>query len=174
MFDHLAPGDVVTGTRIDNRLVPVSAHGSASERNCALASTIWIYREKVTGARSDRRELLKGAQPYPRPHRRRRQPGTDARAAHGPTLETHRRTRGGSTAAADRRSHSRRTRAQLRRRQEHEFAALTTKPRYRGKHDSAALAVENSKLVGENVSEMGDSSGHSSPAHLLAALNTPI
>jgi len=34
-------------------LAPVSAHGSAKDRNCALASN----REKVTGARADRREL---------------------------------------------------------------------------------------------------------------------
>ena len=60
---------------------------------------------------------------YPHPHRRRPQPGAEARAAHGPTLETHGRAEGRGTTATGGGCYACRTRAQLRRGEKYDFAS---------------------------------------------------
>jgi len=115
------------------------AHGSASERNCASASTICLTMADtgtstgrlmiaVLGGLADvERDLIRTRT------RRGPQPGAKARAAHGSTVETYRHAEGRSPAATCRVRDARRTRAQLRRGQEHDFEAHSV----RGKMDEA-------------------------------------
>jgi hypothetical protein len=60
----------------------------------------------------------------PHPHRRGPQPGAEARAAHGPPVEIDAGAAGRGPPATGTGRDARRTRAQLPRRQEHDFPAL--------------------------------------------------
>ena len=93
MLDAVAPGDVVTVTRIDRlarstfdlfAIVKQIVDAKAQFRSLAEP---WADTGTSTGrlmiavlGRLGRR----GARPYPHPHRRGPQPGAEARAAHGP------------------------------------------------------------------------------------------
>ena len=113
MLEALAPGDVVTVTRIDRlarstfdlfaivkqivdarRAIPVT--GGAVGRHRHQHRAVDDCRARRAGGR--------GARPDPHPHGRRPQPGEGARAAHGPTAEAHAAAAEGSTAAAGRRA----------------------------------------------------------------------
>jgi len=133
MLDTLAPGDVVTVTRIDRlarstfdlfAIVKQIVDAKAQFRSLAEP---WADTGTSTGRLMIAvlgRPCRRRARPYPHPHGRGTQPGAEARAAHGPTLEADRCAEGGSTAATGGGRDTRRTRPQLRRGEEHDFEAL--------------------------------------------------
>ena len=93
-----------------------------------------IYREKVTGAHNDRRELLKMLKAVARGDvvtvtridrlaRRRPQPGAEARPAYGPSPEIDGRAAGRGPPTPGRGCHPRRARPQLPRGEKHDFTA---------------------------------------------------
>jgi hypothetical protein len=70
----------------------------------------------------------RGARSNPHPHRRGPQPGAEARAANGPSAEIDGGAAGGGPTATGGGCYVCQTRAQLPRRQEHDFATVTTRP----------------------------------------------
>ena len=135
MMDTLAPGDVVTVTRIDRlarstfdlfAIVKQIVDGKGQFRSLAEpwvdtgTSTGRLMIAVLGGLADVERDLI------PHPHRRGPEPGAEARAAHGSALETHGRAEGRSTAATGAGRNARGTRAQLRRGQEHDFETGTT------------------------------------------------
>jgi hypothetical protein len=103
MLGKLAPGDVVTVTRIDRlarstfdlfAIVKRIVDAKAQFRSLAEP---WADTGTSTGATNagrTRRIGGRGARPYPHPHRRRARPREAARPAHGPTLAIDRRAKG--------------------------------------------------------------------------------
>ena len=132
MLKALAPGDVVTVTRIDRlarstfdlfaivkRIVrrqgAISITGRAVGGHCHQHRALDDCRSRRLGGR--------GARFNPHPHRRGPQPRSEARAAHGPETEIDRGTAGRGPEAARNRCPACRTRAQLRRGEKHDFEA---------------------------------------------------
>jgi hypothetical protein len=127
LLTALAPGDVVTVTQIDRlarsifdlfSIVKQIVDAKAQFRSLAEP---WADTGTSTGRLMI--AVLGGLADVERPHRRGPQPGAEARAAHGPTVETDRRAEGRGPTTTSGRCHACRTRAQLRRRQEHDFPA---------------------------------------------------
>ena len=133
MLDHLAPGDVVTVTRIDRlarstfdlfaivkQIVDVEAQfRSLAEPWADTGTSTGRLMIAVLGGLADvERDLIRTRTAEGRSR-------AQKRGQHmGRTLETHRHAEGRSTAAAGRRCYPCRTRAQLRRRQEYDFTAV--------------------------------------------------
>jgi hypothetical protein len=96
MLHALAPGDVVTLTRIDRLARSTFDLFAIAKADRGREGAIPITRGAVGRHRHQHRALdaggtrrlgRRGARPYPHPHRRGPQPGAEARPAHGPTLE---------------------------------------------------------------------------------------
>jgi DNA invertase Pin-like site-specific DNA recombinase len=132
MLGKLAPGDLVTVTRIDRmprstfdlfgivkRIVDAKAQfRSLAEPWADTGTSTGRLMIAVLGGLADvERDLIR------HPHRRRPQPGAEARAANGPAAEIDGGAEGRSAAAARAGRNARRTRAQLRCRQKHDFAS---------------------------------------------------
>src|SRR5262249_24033085 len=107
----------------------------------------------------------RGARSYPHPHRRGPQPGTEARAAHGPETEIDRGAAGRGPQAAGRRCHACGTRAQLPRGPKHDFAAVRRRaiPRSSKMRTcwAAILGGCDGPLTGEHLFSKGLFSGKS-------------
>jgi DNA invertase Pin-like site-specific DNA recombinase len=129
VLDHLAPGDVVTVTRIDRlarstfglfatvkQIVDAEAQfRSLAEPWADTGTSTGRLMIAVLGDLADvKRDLI-------RPHRRGPQPGAEARAANGPETEIDRGAAGRGPSPPRRRCYSRGTGAQLRRREEYGF-----------------------------------------------------
>ena len=132
MLKALAPGDVVTVTRIDRlarstfdlfaivkRIVrrqgAISITGRAVGGHCHQHRALDDCRSRRLGGR--------GARFNPHPHRRGPQPRSEARAANGPETEIDRGAAGRGPQAPGAGCHARGTRAQLRRGEEYDFTA---------------------------------------------------
>jgi Resolvase, N terminal domain len=130
LLTALALGDVVTVTRIDRLARSIfdlfsivkqivdkggQFRSLAEPRHCNRHRALDDRRVWWTGRR--------GARPDPHPHCGGPQPRQGTRAAHGPTLETHRGTAGRGTTATGGGCHACRTRAQLPRGEKHDFEA---------------------------------------------------
>jgi len=96
MLDGLAPGDVVTVTRIDRLARSTFDLFAIVKLDRGCQGAILLPRGAVGRYRHQHRALddcragrlgRRGARPYPHPHCRGPKPGAEARAAHGPTLE---------------------------------------------------------------------------------------
>jgi hypothetical protein len=125
----LAPGDVVTVTRIDRlarSTFDLFRHREADRgRQGAIPLTrraVGRHRHRAADDCRVGRIGGRGARSYQHPHRRGPQPGAKARATHGPTVETHDRAEGRGPPTTGGGLDARGTRAQLRRGQEHDFA----------------------------------------------------
>ena len=131
---HLAPGDVVTVTRIDrlarstfDLFAIVKQIVDAKAQFRSLVRTVGRHRHQHRALDDCRPRRLgrRGARPYPHPHRRGPQPSAEARAAHGPQTKIDRGAAGRGPQAAGARCHACRTRAQLPRGKEHDFKIET-------------------------------------------------
>jgi hypothetical protein len=128
MPDTLAPRDVMTVTRID-RLARSTFDLFAIVKQIVDAKAqfraVGRHRHQHRAADDCRAGLgRRGVRSYPHPHRRGPAPGAEARAAYGPApaeINTGAAGRGPPATCAGR--DARRTRAQLRRRQEYDFEA---------------------------------------------------
>jgi hypothetical protein len=89
--------------------------GSYEPRDLAIYVLVWLSVEVPGEARIYR------ARPYQHPHRRRPQPGAEARAAYGPTVEIDPGTEGRGAPTAGTRRDACRTRPQLPHGQEYGF-----------------------------------------------------
>jgi hypothetical protein len=96
MLDALAPGDVVTVTRIDRLahstfdLFAIAKQIVDAKAQFRSLAEPWAHTDSSTGRFDDCRVGRlggRGARSYPHPHRRGPQPGTEARAPDGPTAE---------------------------------------------------------------------------------------
>ena len=132
MLDTIAPGDVVTGTRIDRlarstfdlfAIVKQIVDSKAQFRSLAEpwadtdTSTGRLIIAVLGGLADVERELIRTRTAEGRSRAQKR-----GRAAHGPTLQADRSPEGRSTAAAGERRDPCRTRPQLRRGEKHDFA----------------------------------------------------
>jgi len=132
MLKALAPGHVVTMTRIDRLALStfdlsaiVKRIMDAKAQFRSLAEP-WADTGTSTGAVDDRRSRRGdggGTRPAPRPHGGGARAGRGAGPAHGPTAEAHPAAAEGSTAAANRRGHAQGTGETPQRRQRGEFEA---------------------------------------------------
>ena len=132
MLKHLAPGDVVTVTRIDRlarstfdlfAIVKEIVDAKAQFRSLAEP---WADTGTSTGRLMiccSRRSRGRGARFDPHPHRRGPQPGAEARPAYGPSPEIDGRAAGRGPPTPGRGCHPRRARPQLPRGEKHDFTA---------------------------------------------------
>jgi hypothetical protein len=133
MLDTLAPGDVVTVTRIDRLARSTFDLFAMVKRIVAAKAQFRSLAEpradtgRGTGRLDDCRvgRLGRhGARSNPHPHGRGPQPGAEARAAHGQAPEIDAGVEGRGPPATGAGSDARGTRAQLRRGIEYEFATV--------------------------------------------------
>jgi DNA invertase Pin-like site-specific DNA recombinase len=107
MLKALAPGDVVTVTRID-RLArsTFDLFGIVKRIVDAKAQFRSLAEPWALDAGGTRRLGGRRARSYPHPYRRRQEPGAETRAAHGPETETDRGAAGRNPPPTRRRRHA--------------------------------------------------------------------
>ena len=136
LLNALAPGDVVTVTRIDRlaqHLRPVrhrQAHRGRKGGIPIIGGAMGRHRHQNRTADDCRPSRLgrRGARPYPHPHGGGPQPGEGTRAAHGPAVEIDGKAEGRGPTTKSRGRDVERTCPQLRRKQEHNFPARGVNP----------------------------------------------